>query len=185
MSGDPATLAQIARALAAVHDCDGAGLKVTTPRWARHCPPDASDFEQRVWRLVHDLATDAGPPTALVHLDFHPANTLWYRGRLSGIIDWENGARGWPAEDLAKCRAYLTITHDRRVADELRAAYEAEIGAAVPFLALAEMAYGIGLQRQADLRAFALRQSGFPTMTEHHVRSRLQQFVEGARRVAG
>ncbi len=184
VSSDPAALRQMAQALAAVHDCAGTTLPRARPRWERTRPADPSPFEQRVWSAIDDLIPAAGEASALVHLDFHPANTLWHGGRLTGIIDWENGAHGWPGEDVAKCRAYLAITHGAQVAAELRAAYEAEIGGLVPCLALCDMAYGIGLRRQADTRAFALSQAGFPTITAERVRDALTRFVEVAMRDA-
>ncbi|MCA1701158.1 MAG: aminoglycoside phosphotransferase family protein, partial [Actinobacteria bacterium] len=171
VSGDPGALRQMARALAAVHDCAATTLPHARPRWERGRPSDPSAFERRVWSAIDDLMPNAGEPSALVHLDFHPANTLWQRGRLTGIIDWENGAYGWPGEDLAKCRAYLAITHGPPIAAGLRAAYEAEIGGPTPCLALCDMAYAIGLRRQADTRTFALRQAGFPSLTVNHLRN--------------
>ncbi len=54
----------------------------------------------------------------------------------------------------------------------------------MPCLALCDMAYGIGLRRQADTRAFALRQAGFATLTVERVRDALTHFVEDAMRDA-
>ena len=179
---DPQTLAQLARALAAVHDQPAFGLRETVPRWARRRPTDTSGIEARMWDAIEQRATMAGPATALVHLDFHPANTLWSRGRLSGIIDWENGARGWPAEDLTKCRTYLAITHGPPVADNLKAAYEAEVGGRLSLLALSDLAYCASLWPQVETRAYAWRQGGFADVTADALRSTLRQFVEAALR---
>ena len=183
ISGDVATMAHLAKALAAVHDRSGAGLRETTPRWARRRPHDAAGFEARMWDEIEQLAPAAGPATALVHLDFHPANTLWSRGRLSGVIDWENGARGWPAEDLTKCRTYLAISHGLVVADDLRAAYEAEIGGRIPLLALSDVAYCASLWPQVEARAYGWRQAGYPQVSTTGLESTLRQFVEAALRI--
>ena len=173
----PGSLRQLAHALAAVHDCGGEGLAEARPRWRRPCPEEASDYERRVWADVHQRAAAAGPATALVHLDFHPGNALWFRGRLSGIIDWENAARGWPAEDVAKCRLYFASLHGFEVADGFLAAYEAETGGSVRLRAIADMSYAIGIWRQADWRAEAMRRIGYPDMTGDGMRSVCERFI--------
>lgn len=62
---------------------------------------------QRVWPVVLasrvELAASGGD--ALIHHDLHPGNTLWRRGRLSGVVDWPMAGRGFPAYD----RAYLRL----------------------------------------------------------------------------
>lgn len=180
--GERGAAARIAAALAAVHDCAGEGLEPARPRWRRSCPAEASDFERRVWREIGRRAPEAGPAASLVHLDFHPGAVLWLRGRVSGIIDWENGARGWPAEDLAKCRAYVALINGPVAADALRAAYEAEIGGPVRDLALAELAYNVGVWPQADRRAYVMSRTGFPAVTGDDIRYVSQRLIEAAMR---
>jgi aminoglycoside phosphotransferase (APT) family kinase protein len=62
---------------------------------------------ERVWPVVlalrDELAASGGD--ALVHHDLHPGNTLWRRGRLSGVVDWPMAGRGFAAYD----RAYLRL----------------------------------------------------------------------------
>jgi hypothetical protein len=135
-------------------------------------------------RAVDRVLGGAHAPVTAVHGDYWFGNVLAHEGRVSGVIDWENGARGWPAEDVAKCRAYLVLTHGPDVADDFRTAYEAEIGGAVPNLALAEMSYAIGLLRQAPLRAFALRHAGIASVTAASFEVAMRRFIETAVRAS-
>jgi aminoglycoside phosphotransferase (APT) family kinase protein len=42
--------------------------------------------------------------SGLLHGDYWPGNILWRDGRLVGVIDWEDAARGDPLADLANSR---------------------------------------------------------------------------------
>lgn len=66
--------------------------------------------------------------STLVHDDFWPGNTIWYRGRLQGIIDWTTAEIGDPRADVAQCRIDLTISHGIEVADAFLDAYERHNG---------------------------------------------------------
>jgi aminoglycoside phosphotransferase (APT) family kinase protein len=180
VSRDTAATGELAWALAALHDCDGAGLRVQRPRWDRSVSEDASAYEAAVWRQIAALSGEAGPPQTLVHGDFHPGNALWVGEELTGVIDWENGARGWPGEDLAKCRWYLRLMGGPEPADRFLAAYEAEIGRCVGDLTLCDLSYGVGVLRQAESRAFFLRRSGLTTVTGESIREATRSFIEWA-----
>ena len=78
--------------------------------WQRDTPPLSlvgDPWLERVWPVIQanvgELA--AGGDSALVHHDLHPGNALWWRGRLSGIVDWPMAGRGFAAYD----RAYLRL----------------------------------------------------------------------------
>ena len=46
---------------------------------------------------------------SLVHGDFWPANTLWLRGELTGVVDWVYACRGDAGFDVASCRLDLAL----------------------------------------------------------------------------
>ena len=50
--------------------------------------------------------------------DYHPENTLWWRGRLSGIVDWTSGSWGPAAVDTAHMRWNLAVTYGLDAAEE-------------------------------------------------------------------
>ncbi|HEY7295753.1 MAG TPA: aminoglycoside phosphotransferase family protein [Dehalococcoidia bacterium] len=74
------------------------------------------------------------PPSAraaLVHGDYHPGNTLWLRGRLCGVVDWDFACIEDPAFDVAYCRLDLALLEGPDAADRFLRAYEAAAGGAV------------------------------------------------------
>ena len=64
----------------------------------------------------------------LVHGDYWPGNTVWHRGRLAGIVDWEQPRRGDPVQDVGCCRHDLTLLAGPEAAELFLAAYEAAAG---------------------------------------------------------
>ena len=64
------------------------------------------------------------PPTTLVHDDFWPGNTVWFRGHLVGIVDWTTMAVGDPRGDVSQCRVDLAIALGMEVADAFLEAYQ-------------------------------------------------------------
>jgi aminoglycoside phosphotransferase (APT) family kinase protein len=48
--------------------------------------------------------------TSLLHLDYHPLNTLVEGGKIAGIIDWTNSAWGDPRQDVARTVSILLCT---------------------------------------------------------------------------
>lgn len=71
------------------------------------------------------------PPT-LIHNDYWAGNTIWNRGRLTGIIDWTHARLGDPRNDVSECRGAMVFDHDQATADQFLAAYERRLGRALP-----------------------------------------------------
>ena len=169
-------LRNLAIALASIHACPALELDVATPRWNRSIPPTTSAFEDEAWAWIAqrradatangDAVAGASDASALVHLDFHPGNALWDGDAVVGVVDWENGRRGWPAEDVAKCAWYLHLLHGREGAASFVTAYEATTGTRLDLLGLASVSYGVGVLPQAERRAFFLRRSGLDVDTD-------------------
>jgi aminoglycoside phosphotransferase (APT) family kinase protein len=89
-------------------------------------------------KAVHAAAVAEWPRVAaskqrrvLCHGDYWPGNVLWSRGRLSGVVDWEQPRLGDPAKDVATLRGDLTILFGPGPGDEFVAHYEAASGHAV------------------------------------------------------
>ena len=93
----------------------------------------------------------------LLHGDFWPGNTVWYRERLSGVIDWEMAHRGDPARDVATCRGDLAILFGRAAADDFTRRYEAARGAPVHGLAFWNLYTVRGAMRYMDEWAVGYR----------------------------
>jgi aminoglycoside phosphotransferase (APT) family kinase protein len=82
-----------------------------------------------VWAAAHRLWPSVqGERRRLVHGDFWPGNVLWRRGRLVGIVDWEQSRVGDPTKDVATARGDLSILFGLEAADAFVEAYVAAGG---------------------------------------------------------
>ncbi|MDP8904710.1 MAG: phosphotransferase [Chloroflexota bacterium] len=117
-------LQSLLAALADVHALAPAARTAGIPghrRWndpaATHAPGWAGD--PALWRAAIDIARAPAPASepAFIHGDFHLGNTLWRRGRLTGIVHWTTGAIGPPAADLAQLRWNLAVAEGAEAAE--------------------------------------------------------------------
>ncbi len=86
-------------------------------------------------------------PLALIHGDYWAGNTLWQRGRLTAVVDWEQAALATPGEEVGYCRMDLALQRSEMDADAFTAAYERASGAPVPFLPVWDL---VGILRVPD-----------------------------------
>jgi aminoglycoside phosphotransferase (APT) family kinase protein len=137
LGGDPGPLVEgLAAALPPIHAVavPGAGSGPVPPYHRFHEPeglvPPAWSARPDLWARAFAVA--AGPPPAgrpcFIHRDYHPANTLWTGGRLTGVVDWVGGSWGPPSVDLGHMRVNLAWDLDLAVADRFLAAYRALTG---------------------------------------------------------
>ena len=82
--------------------------------WRTGTPPTSlagDPWLERVWPVIeaHRPALEASTSGVLVHHDLHPGNTLWSRGRVTGIVDWPMAGAGFPAYDRAYLRLDVSI----------------------------------------------------------------------------
>ncbi len=86
-----------------------------------------------IW--VQVIAAVREPPApanmTMIHRDYHPENTLWSRGRLTGVVDWTQASWGPPALDLGHMRWNLVLDYGQHVADRFLACYRATTGRAL------------------------------------------------------
>ena len=58
-----------------------------------------------IYGAVVDLQSHLEPaPSALLHIDYWQGNVLWYRDRVSAVVDWDFASYGDPAIDVAYFR---------------------------------------------------------------------------------
>lgn len=125
---------QLARMLPAIHAIDTGARDavqpyqpyydmqaVEVPAWSE----DRSAWEQAI-RIVRSPAPAA--TRCFIHRDYHPANTLWTRGRLTSVIDWVNASWGPPGIDVGHCRHNLASVFGVGMADRFLRAYESLTG---------------------------------------------------------
>lgn len=109
-------LAQLARALVSIHAVDGRAA-AALPRYAPYHDP-VGDGERRIppwsrhvgaWERAFEIIAAPAPetPVVFIHRDYHPGQTLWAVGALTGVVDWTTGCRGPRGIDLARMRLNL------------------------------------------------------------------------------
>jgi len=147
----PAWTRQLAETLASIHAArvEGAGSDFlrsssqTMDAWfvaIENGDPDATDTTDTdvvaaravLQRLRTRLAQQA---TALSHGDYWTGNTLWLRGRLQAVVDWDGIGLCPPGLDAGYCRADLVTLAGPAAPDLFQQAYEAATGRPVPLLA--------------------------------------------------
>jgi aminoglycoside phosphotransferase (APT) family kinase protein len=128
--------AQLAQALAVIHDTGTASAWLDPYRlyYDRAAAVPAHWMTGPVWRQAADIVRERPPETAmtLIHRDYHPENTLWSRGRLTGVVDWTQASSGPPQLDLAHMRWNLAADHGQQLADRFLACYRSMTGAELP-----------------------------------------------------
>ncbi|MBO0867198.1 MAG: aminoglycoside phosphotransferase family protein [Micromonosporaceae bacterium] len=94
----------------------------------RH-PPQWTERGQLWRRLLERLESPApAAPTRLIHRDFHPGQTLWRAGRITGVVDWTTACRGPAGIDLAHVRVNLALDHGAEIAERLLPEYRRHAG---------------------------------------------------------
>jgi aminoglycoside phosphotransferase (APT) family kinase protein len=93
--------------------------------------PSSDALQVAVWRAAQSgwaRVAKTQRRRAVLHGDYWPGNVLWRRGRLIGIVDWEQPRLGDPTKDVATCRGDLSILFGLEAADEFLRAYRAAGG---------------------------------------------------------
>lgn len=128
-------LRQLAGFLPALHDLGVVEGLPAYRSWFRSRPfePPSWSRQPELWHRADALVSGPPPEEAvgrvtLIHRDYHPANTLWRYGRLSGVTDWVNACNGPPAIDVAHCSVNLSALFGVEAAEAFRRAYEAVAG---------------------------------------------------------
>jgi aminoglycoside phosphotransferase (APT) family kinase protein len=127
-------LTQLAEALPLIHAVNGRAYQLVpayrTYQDLHRQPPPAWLGRWRVWEQAFAVATSPAPPTrcCLIHRDYHPGNTLWWQGCLTGVVDWTQGSWGPPGIDVGWMRWNLACDYGLEVADQFLGLWEAANG---------------------------------------------------------
>ena len=181
---------QIARMLVDLHRVPIDGLEFLPDQRDRVArtlgsgPPTADDpLQHAVWNAVA-----AGWPRvsqtitrrALLHGDYWPGNMLWWRGRLVGLVDWEEPRLGDPARDVATCRGDLAILFGVPAAAEFLGAYEAAVGTRVANLRFWDLLISTWAVRDIYEWAVVYPLLRRPELTRELARARIRAFASAA-----
>jgi aminoglycoside phosphotransferase (APT) family kinase protein len=91
---------------------------------------------EMVWTALREWWPKLEPAAAptLLHGDYWPGNTMWTRGRLSAVVDWEQPLRGDPGQDVGCGRLDLALLFGPEAPDMFLRAYEQASGRHIPHL---------------------------------------------------
>ena len=150
--------------------------------WQRDEPPESvrkGPWLDQVWPVIQaNIASlEASGGEALVHHDFHPGNTLWSRGKVSGIVDWPLAGRGFPAYDRAYLRLDVSLALGLDAGDGVARASRA-IGIAADHPAW-DLVAGLRALPDPDLWVSSYVELGIPVTVEEG-RARLGAWFERA-----
>jgi len=124
----------------------------------------------------------ASERSVLVHGDYWPGNLLWVRGRLVGVVDWEQPRLGDPIKDVATCRGDLWVLFGQAVADAFLAHYEDEVGDVIHVhdLRFWELFVSIEAVREMPEWAGGYRALGRPDLTAERATALIRAFARAA-----
>jgi aminoglycoside phosphotransferase (APT) family kinase protein len=152
----PSFLAQLATALPAIHAVDPRDRvhayspyyepeRIAVPTWSER---------PEVWAQAIAVFGGPAPDTTptFIHRDYHPGNTLWSGGRLTGMVDWTAASVGSPAVDVAHMRWNLAVGPGIDAADAFAARHRAVIGKAVEHLPYWDIVTAVDVLPEIDPR---------------------------------
>jgi aminoglycoside phosphotransferase (APT) family kinase protein len=116
----------------------------------------------------------------LIHHDYWPGNTVWYRGRLAAVVDWVDAKLGDAREDLAQCRADLVMSHGIEAADAFLESYVQRTKTQPVDMSFFDLLCGLRglIYYKAWLKGY--NDAGLIHLTAESVEERLRDFVRQA-----
>ncbi len=130
--------------------------------------------------LVDDIDYIDWEDATLVHKDFWPGNTIWYRGKLTGVVDWTDAEVGDPRTDLSQCRIDLAIILDLAAAEALREAYQSNAAAPVQDVWYFDLLRGLGALLSYEFWLPGYHDAGLAHVTKRRARTRIEAFLRAA-----
>lgn len=157
-------------------------------------PPGAGEDERRILEdleqvIEHPLGEEllrrrlllddrrAEASHVFSHTDYWPGNTLWHRGALEAVIDWESPATGDRAMDVAYCLLDIRYLGMDKVADRFVSAYKDTTGESLANLGYWE---AVGLCRpMPDIARWVPTWNSMGrSITEDQARDRHSELIE-------
>jgi aminoglycoside phosphotransferase (APT) family kinase protein len=143
--------------------------------------PLSADILQAV-RELQPAVAEVKP--VLVHMDYWQGNVLWHEGRISAVVDWDFGAYGDPAIDVAYFRMNMYLRGIKEAADVFLRSYEEGLGKVVQNLGFRELCAAAQPLPHPVLWIPASREMGDPGATDERATSDYYEFVSEALRRA-
>jgi len=158
--------------------------RVNVERTLAAFPGDKNDpLQATVWSEARAAWPDVARAKryhTLVHGDYWPGNLLWVRGRLTGVVDWEQPRLGDPAKDLATCRGDLSVLFGLDAADEFVERYLEAGGLAFENRRFWNLLISIYAVKEINHWASVYPLLGRADITPALARERIRAFAEAA-----
>jgi aminoglycoside phosphotransferase (APT) family kinase protein len=132
--GDEAWATELASTLAVVHAQDAPfDAEPWLTFWVARdeIVPELAGFELSgpLWDAIVAVRDEiVDDRRTLAHHDFHPGNTLWSAGRVTGVVDWPLAGRGYAAYDAVYCAFDISLSKGMAAGERFLRAYEAVAG---------------------------------------------------------
>jgi aminoglycoside phosphotransferase (APT) family kinase protein len=189
-------LAELARALARLHRTPLDGVDLSFLRG-----PEETLSRRYPWVMREEIRTHpqgaavqralaawwprlVRTSPVLCHNDFWAGNTLWQRGRVTAIVDWDDARIAWPGLDVGYCRMDLAIQRDLEATDTFLHAYEAAAGAPVRQLHFWDLLGAAQALPDIERWLPGFHDLGLTHLTPVEVNRRLSRFIDDALRRA-
>jgi aminoglycoside phosphotransferase (APT) family kinase protein len=181
-------LRQLAQTLADLHSLSTVGLdflpnqRDMVNRSLGSPKETDAPLQQAVWAaaLAAWPIASQSPQRVLVHGDYWPGNMLWRRGRLVGVVDWEQPRLGEPTKDIATCRGDLWVLFGQAAADEFLDRYVAAGGQPVNDLRFWQLLISTWAVPEMPEWAVGYRVLGRPDLTADVATERIREFAQAA-----
>lgn len=196
---DPKSWAtQLARAQAAIHEVTpeqlgdvrrpaefGADPDLRWDRW-REAMAGSGLLTSRVEAAMARVSPEVrASPACLIHGDYWAGNTIWTRGRLRAVVDWEDAGLGSRGYDVAYCRLDIALSVGSRAADEFLASYREASGFPIDGQWFWDLLAADRPMPDPAVWIPAWWALGHRSLTPRLVRRRLRAFIERAAREGG
>lgn len=187
--GDPLVIAEaFAHLLETVHaiDLEAAGLGFLpmhveiVDRILAHAPVSDGEREIRARLAPHWPPVVTRRGDVVLHGDLWAGNVLWNEGRIAGVVDWEDAARGDPLADLANTRLETLWAYGAEAMNCLTVTYYDRTGREGGTLPVWDLAAALVLER-----ARAREDWGHSSGETARMSEQLKTFVEDARLALG
>jgi len=130
--------------------------------------------------LVEDIDHIDWQYETLVHDDFWPGNTVWYRGKLTGVVDWTHAEVGDPRTDVSQCRIDLAMILDLAASEIFREAYQSNAAAPIPDIWYFDLLRGLRALLSYEFWLPGYHDAGLAHVTKRRARSRIEEFLRAA-----
>jgi aminoglycoside phosphotransferase (APT) family kinase protein len=120
------------------------------------------------------------PTSCLVHVDYWPGNTVWFRGRLAAVVDWGSACLGDPRADVSQCRADLVVSHGLATADAFLTRYKAVAPHPIRDLWYVDAFMGLRALLHYEKWLEGYHDAGMRHLAASEVRARIEAFVRRA-----